>query len=71
MDRTAPTPVTAIPLRERLLGWKEILETANPPATRLPKAADSVGRRAVCLPLIAEAHSPRDGSAASREIACC
>ena len=43
MDRTAPSPVTTnpIPLRERLLAWKEILETANPPATR---PLDTVGK---------------------------
>jgi 1,4-dihydroxy-2-naphthoate octaprenyltransferase len=37
-DRTADTP---IPVRERLLAWKEILETANPPATR---PLDTVGK---------------------------
>jgi 1,4-dihydroxy-2-naphthoate octaprenyltransferase len=42
MDRTAtaPSPTSPIPLRERLLAWKEILETANPPATR---PLDTVG----------------------------
>ncbi|HEY4632641.1 MAG TPA: prenyltransferase, partial [Candidatus Limnocylindrales bacterium] len=37
-DRTADAP---IPIRERLLAWKEILETANPPATR---PLDTVGK---------------------------
>ncbi|MGZ9275644.1 MAG: prenyltransferase [Candidatus Limnocylindrales bacterium] len=36
-DATVKTP---LPLRERLLAWKEILETANPPATR---RLDTVG----------------------------
>lgn len=36
-DATVETP---LPLRERLLAWKEILETANPPATR---RLDTVG----------------------------
>ena len=40
MDRTAVT-VTDIPLRERLLAWKEILETANPPVSR---PLDTVGK---------------------------
>ncbi|MGZ8437863.1 MAG: prenyltransferase, partial [Candidatus Limnocylindrales bacterium] len=31
---TQTTVVDPIPLRERLLAWKEILETANPPVTR-------------------------------------
>jgi 1,4-dihydroxy-2-naphthoate octaprenyltransferase len=39
MATTTPTPATTettgpIPLRERLLAWKEILETANPPRDR-------------------------------------
>src|SRR5687768_17158221 len=45
---TAATPTPAhdttsapLPLRERLLGWKEILETANPPRTR---PLDTVGK---------------------------
>ena len=42
---TAATPDTTasppLPLRERLLGWKEILETANPPKTR---PLDTVGK---------------------------
>ena len=37
-DTTATPP---LPLRERLLGWKEILETANPPKTR---PLDTVGK---------------------------
>ena len=42
----APTPAheaasAPIPLRERLLAWKEILETANPPKTR---PLDTVGK---------------------------
>jgi 1,4-dihydroxy-2-naphthoate octaprenyltransferase len=37
-ETTAPTHVS---LRERLLAWKEILETANPPATR---PLDAVGK---------------------------
>jgi 1,4-dihydroxy-2-naphthoate octaprenyltransferase len=44
MDRTAapaPTSTTPIPIRERLLAWKEILETANPPASR---PLDTVGK---------------------------
>ena len=41
MDRTAPDAVVSILLRERLLGWKEILETANPPANR---PLDTVGK---------------------------
>jgi 1,4-dihydroxy-2-naphthoate octaprenyltransferase len=41
MDRIASSPVTHIPLRERLLAWKEIFETANPPATR---PLDTVGK---------------------------
>ena len=41
MDSPAVTPVTDIPLRERLLAWKEILETANPPASR---PLDTVGK---------------------------
>jgi 1,4-dihydroxy-2-naphthoate octaprenyltransferase len=36
----APTTVS-IPIRERLLAWKEILETANPPETR---PLDTVGK---------------------------
>ena len=37
MDQLVPSPAAdtpAIPFRERLLAWKEILETANPPVTR-------------------------------------
>jgi 1,4-dihydroxy-2-naphthoate octaprenyltransferase len=43
MATAAPdTTVTApVPIRERLLAWKEILETANPPATR---PLDTVGK---------------------------
>ncbi len=43
MDRTAaPAPTTTpIPIRERLLAWKEILETANPPVSR---PLDTVGK---------------------------
>ena len=44
MDSTAPTPnspATDLPIRERLLAWKEIVETANPPATR---PLDTVGK---------------------------
>ena len=44
MDRTAapaPSPSTTIPIRERLLAWKEILETANPPVAR---PLDTVGK---------------------------
>jgi 1,4-dihydroxy-2-naphthoate octaprenyltransferase len=41
MDRTVTTPVTDIPFRERLLGWKEIVETANPPVSR---PLDAVGK---------------------------
>jgi 1,4-dihydroxy-2-naphthoate octaprenyltransferase len=41
MHRTVDSPVTDIPIRERLLAWKEILETANPPATR---PLDTVGK---------------------------
>src|SRR6188474_873086 len=40
MDSPAVS-VTDIPIRERLLGWKEILETANPPETR---PLDTVGK---------------------------
>src|SRR5207244_3748558 len=36
-----PTITTHFPLRERLLAWKEILETANPPASR---PLDTVGK---------------------------
>ena len=36
-----PTVVAPVPLRERLLAWKEILETANPPLTR---PLDTVGK---------------------------
>jgi 1,4-dihydroxy-2-naphthoate octaprenyltransferase len=36
-----PTTVAEIPLRERLLAWKEILETANPPRNR---PLDAVGK---------------------------
>ena len=38
---TATTVNPPLPLRERLLGWKEILETANPPKTR---PLDTVGK---------------------------
>jgi 1,4-dihydroxy-2-naphthoate polyprenyltransferase len=38
---TAQTPTAEIPIRERLLGWKEILETANPPVSR---PLDTVGK---------------------------
>ena len=40
---TAATPTTTIPVsfRDRLLAWKEILETANPPASR---PLDTVGK---------------------------
>ena len=31
---TQTTVAEPIPLRERLLAWKEIMETANPPVTR-------------------------------------
>jgi 1,4-dihydroxy-2-naphthoate polyprenyltransferase len=45
MSSTTPDTRTAaaapIPLRERLLAWKEILETANPPVTR---PLDMVGK---------------------------
>jgi hypothetical protein len=44
MHSTAPTAQTRtarIPIRERLLGWKEILETANPPVSR---PLDTVGK---------------------------
>ena len=45
MSGAAPVPDTTatapIPLRERLLGWKEILETANPPEHR---PLDTVGK---------------------------
>jgi 1,4-dihydroxy-2-naphthoate polyprenyltransferase len=43
MSTAAETPaaVTAVSLRERLLAWKEILETANPPRTR---PLDTVGK---------------------------
>ncbi len=47
MATAAPKPIVPettsgpIPLRERLLGWKEILETANPPANR---PLDTVGK---------------------------
>jgi 1,4-dihydroxy-2-naphthoate octaprenyltransferase len=43
MDRTAaPEPTTApIPVRERLLAWREIFETANPPVSR---PLDTVGK---------------------------
>jgi 1,4-dihydroxy-2-naphthoate octaprenyltransferase len=37
-ESVVPAPIT---LRDRLLGWKEILETANPPATR---PLDTVGK---------------------------
>lgn len=36
-----PTVTAPLPVRERLLAWKEILETANPPATR---PLDTVGK---------------------------
>src|SRR6476620_22162 len=39
---TEPTITTThFPLRERLLAWKEILETANPPASR---PLDTIGK---------------------------
>jgi 1,4-dihydroxy-2-naphthoate octaprenyltransferase len=43
MSAAAPETAvpTALPLRERLLGWKEILETANPPRNR---PLDTVGK---------------------------
>jgi 1,4-dihydroxy-2-naphthoate polyprenyltransferase len=45
MSTAAPVPETTttgpLPLRERLLGWKEILETANPPERR---PLDTVGK---------------------------
>ena len=34
MSTVAQDTTTPVSLRERLLAWKEILETANPPATR-------------------------------------
>ena len=40
-DRPRDDRHRPIPLRERLLGWKEILETANPPAHR---PLDTVGK---------------------------
>ena len=40
MDSPAVS-VTDIPIRERLLAWKEILETANPPVSR---PLDTVGK---------------------------
>lgn len=40
-DPTSTTTPVAIPLRERLLAWKEILETANPPESR---PLDTVGK---------------------------
>jgi len=43
MDTAAPDTTThpPIPIRERLLAWKEILETANPPVSR---PLDTVGK---------------------------
>ncbi len=44
MDSTAPdatVPAASVSLRDRLLAWKEILETANPPASR---PLDTVGK---------------------------
>jgi 1,4-dihydroxy-2-naphthoate octaprenyltransferase len=43
MDRATPetAPALPIPIRERLLAWKEILETANAPSTR---PLDSIGK---------------------------
>ena len=43
MTAAAPetTATSPLPLRERLLGWKEIIETANPPKTR---PLDTVGK---------------------------
>jgi 1,4-dihydroxy-2-naphthoate octaprenyltransferase len=38
---TQTTVIAPIPLRERLLAWKEILETANPPVTR---PLDAIGK---------------------------
>ena len=38
---TDTTATPALPLRERLLGWREILETANPPESR---PLDTVGK---------------------------
>src|SRR3990170_3831195 len=38
---TSSNRAEPIPLRERLLAWKEILETANPPRTR---PLDTVGK---------------------------
>jgi 1,4-dihydroxy-2-naphthoate octaprenyltransferase len=53
MAHPAVTPATDIPFRERLLAWKEILETANPPASR---PLDTVGKwlvitRAAVIPM--------------------
>ena len=39
--RPRHTAHSPLPVRERLLGWKEILETANPPKTR---PLDTVGK---------------------------
>jgi 1,4-dihydroxy-2-naphthoate polyprenyltransferase len=41
MSTVAQDATTPVSLRERLLAWKEILETANPPATR---PLDTVGK---------------------------
>jgi 1,4-dihydroxy-2-naphthoate octaprenyltransferase len=41
MSTVAQDTTTPVSLRERLLAWKEILETANPPATR---PLDTVGK---------------------------
>ncbi len=38
---TADAQASSVPIRERLLAWKEILETANPPATR---PLDTIGK---------------------------
>jgi 1,4-dihydroxy-2-naphthoate polyprenyltransferase len=40
-DSGTTTTTVPVPLRERLLGWKEILETANPPESR---PLDTVGK---------------------------
>ena len=41
MRTVAQDTTTPVSIRERLLAWKEILETANPPATR---PLDTVGK---------------------------
>ena len=54
--RTAAEPspaVHSIPVRERLLAWKEVLETANPPVAR---PLDTVGK---WLVITRAAHSKR------------